>query len=508
MPISPPPLSSLTVTELLESAASEAADGRALTFPGEGTLSFAELAGAVAAGRGFLADHGVTAGDVVVLTMQNSTSYAVAWLAVITSGAVAVPMNKRLGSRDAAFVLEHSGARFAVVDETTDGLVAAAVDEASLHSVTVIRIDGLRTGGAPPSPAYAGLHPGRTANIQYTSGTTGMPKGCLLSHAYWVRMAFATAETLALTGQDVLMTAQPQSYIDPQWNVLAALVARCELVVLDGFHPSTFMADVSRHRTTVFYCLGVMPTLLLKQPPATVDRDHALRAVFCSAIPVERHREIEERFGAPWFEVFGMTESGVNTVVRPADHDELLGSGCIGVALEHCEAAISDPEGNLLGPGEQGELVLRGLGLMSGYYQDPDATAEFFRNGWAHTGDLARMDRLGRIFYLGRLKEIIRRAGENIAPTEIEDALCSHPDVLECAVVPVPDPDVEEEIKAFVVLTPGVEVAEEDLIGFLHGRLAVFKIPRYLEFRSSLPRTPSERVAKHLLLAGSPATDD
>jgi crotonobetaine/carnitine-CoA ligase len=342
-------------------------------------------------------------------------------------------------------------------------------------------------------------HAGSLANIQYTSGTTGFPKGCLLTHRFWQWMGAGSVDAMRIVETDTVITSQPHSYIDPQWNVVAALRTGAHLVLLDAFHPSTFMRDVARFGVTIFYCIGAMPTLLLKQPPAAHDREHKLGRAFCSAIPPEHHAAIEERFGAPWYEIFGMTETGVNLGVNEANHDRLVGTGCIGGALPHNEASVVDAEDRELPPGVVGELVLRGLGLMSGYHDDPAATAAFFRNGWAHTGDLVERDADWLIYYRGRRKEMIRRGGENIAPVEIETALSTHPAVTECAVAPVPDPDLGEEIKAYVVLQPGTHADAPTLAGFLRERIARFKVPRYWQFKQELPHTSSEKVAKHEL---------
>jgi len=355
--------------------------------------------------------------------------------------------------------------------------------------------------------AAAATTPGSLANIQYTSGTTGFPKGCLLSHRYWQRMGAAASELFALQERDVLLTAQPHSYIDPQWNVIAALRSGCHLVLLDDFHPSTFVRSVAEWRVTVFYCLGVMPTLLLKQPPGPWD-DNALERVFCSAIPAAHHREIEARWGARWYEVFGMTESGVNIAVSPADHDALVGTGCLGRPMWHVEAMVVDGDGRELPAGEVGELVLRGLGLMDGYHDDPAATAEVFREGWLHTGDLAVRDPDGLLYYTSRRKDMIRRGGENIAAVEIETVLVGHEAVLECAVAAVPDPDLGEEAKAYVVLRPGHRATPQELYDFARHRIAPFKVPRYWQIRESLPHTASERVAKHELEAGRASVRD
>jgi len=484
-----------SLAALLDRQAEAHADRECLSFGDGTTFRYPEVADLVARTRAVLAESGVDAGDRVALMMRNSLFSPVAWLGVVTSGAVAVPVNARYGTEDARYVIEHSGASLVVCDTSTEAVVRSVpggfdllvVDEGDHRPKQVEAADP-----APPGPCT-----GETlANVQYTSGTTGFPKGCLLTHGYWQRMGQVAVDLLRLESATRILTAQPFSYIDPMWNVVATLRSGAHLVVLDGFHPSTFMRDVARWRVNVFYCLGVMPTLLLKQPPGPWDRGHALERVGCSAIPPELHAEIEDRWGVPWFEAFGMTETGINIAVTDEEHDELVGSGSIGRALPHCEVSVADEEGRDVAPGEIGEMRIRGLGFMDGYLDDPEATAAFFRDGWANTGDLVSMDERGRITFRGRRKEMIRRGGENISQAEVEFALRSHPDVLDCAVAPVPDGDLGEEGKAYVVMAPGSEADPEALRQHLASKLAPFKVPRYWEFREDLPRTPSERIAK------------
>jgi len=347
--------------------------------------------------------------------------------------------------------------------------------------------------------------PDDIVNVQFTSGTTGHPKGCLLSHRYWLHLATSLVEGFPhLRPADRMLTAQAMSYMDPQWNLAASLVSGASLVVLDGFHPSSFWDRVREHHVTYFYCLAAMPVLMLTTPPDPRDRDHRVRVVQCSAIPPARHAELEERWGAPWFEVFGMTETGGDIHVTDIEHDALVGSGAIGVAKPGREARIIDADGADVPTGEMGELVLRGPGMMSGYDDEPEATAQVFRGGWLHTGDLARRDAAGIISLVGRLKDVVRRAGENVAAREVEDTLLSHPAVRMAAVVGVPDDIRGEEVKAYLVLTDDrdAEHAAAELGAFCADRIARFKVPRYWEVRDDLPRTPSERVAKPELVAG------
>jgi crotonobetaine/carnitine-CoA ligase len=438
--------------------------------------------------------------------MRNSLRYPVAWLGVTSAGMAAVPVNSRSGPLDGRHLIDHSGARLVIADDATAATVHAAIAEIDRRIIVEDASQpdwpGARLGrGAPPADVPAGT----LAGVQYTSGTTGLPKGCMLSHRYWQQIGQSSADVLRLDESSVLLSAQPFSYIDPLWNVVAALRTGAELVILDGFHPSTFMRSVADWGVTTFYCLAAMPVLLLKQRPAEHDRAHRLRHVGCSAIPLRLHAAIEQRWGVPWYELFGMTETGLNLAVLEDDHDELVGTGSLGNVMSHCEAKLVDQSGCEVPPGTQGELVVRGLGLMDGYHANPEATAAFFAGGWAHTGDIAVRDAKGRFTLRGGIKDMIRRGGENVAAAEVEGVLVSHPAVLECAIVAMPDDDLGEELRAVVVPVAGTAPSPRELRDHVAQRLARFKVPRYWEFRSELPHTPSERVAKHRI--GDPESD-
>ncbi|GAA5157210.1 ATP-dependent acyl-CoA ligase [Amycolatopsis dongchuanensis] len=438
-----------------------------------------------------LLELGLRPGERVAVMLRNQPEFPLLWLALAKVGAVLVPVNTNYREFDGAHVLRHSGARFAVAAPEFVELLTRIAPETKVERV--LTVDELRaeSGGLARFEAV-GEQP---VNIQYTSGTTGAPKGCVLPHRYWLTLVRGLVTDFpAVSDEDRILTAQPFHYIDPQWNVALGLASGAALVVLDRFHPSTFWDKVREHGVTWFYCLGLMPTLLLRQPESPADREHRVRTISASAIPRDLHAQLEARWGVPWFEAFGMTETGGDIRVSDTDHDELVGTGCIGRPIREREAMIVDEDGRPVPRGETGELVLRGVGLMHGYHDDPEATARAFRGGWFHTGDLATMDAQGRIFYVGRTKDMIRRSGENISADEVERALLLHPAVEVAAVVAVPDELRGEEVKAFVVLRE--EVGPDELAAFCSAKLAYFKVPRYWTIAESLPRTPSERVAK------------
>ncbi|HWS35735.1 MAG TPA: AMP-binding protein [Actinoplanes sp.] len=441
---------------LVQRAAERWPSKTAWRFGDQQKLTFNEISDLSSGYAQALRTKGVKAGDRVAVMLPNRAEFPLLWLALARLGAAMVPVNMKYRTADTEHLLTDSQAVLLITEETD----------------------------LNPEPGFdqQPIDPAAIVNVQYTSGTTGVPKGCLLSHRYWLALANSLVDEFPhLTDTDVMLTAQPFSYVDPQWNVVAALVSGAELVILDGFHPSTFWADVRRHRVTYFYCLGAMPNLLLEMPQDLQDHDHAVRVVQCSAIPPSRHAELEARWGVPWFEAFGMTETGADIRVGADEHDELVGTGCLGRPAAHREIRLDD----------SGELLLRGPGMFDGYLGHPAP----WRDGWFPTGDLARLDDQGRVYLTGRIKDMIRRSGENIAAVEVERVLMDHPGVRLAAVVGVPDDLRGEEVKAYIV----GDVSENELRDWCGERLARFKVPRFWAFRDELPMTASERVAKNRL---------
>jgi len=280
------------------------------------------------------------------------------------------------------------------------------------------------------------------------------------------------------------------------------LIGGLPLVVLPRFSASGFWPAARAHGATLTYVLGTMPLLMLKQPAHPLDRENQMRLVLCSGIAPEMHRAIEERWGAPWREIYGSTESGLDLSV-PLSAVETVGSGAMGHPPPGKEVRVADERGNSVPDGATGEIVIRGKPMMQGYWNQPEATAEVFRGGWFHTGDLGFRDPDGRFHHAGRLKDMIRRGGANISPAEVESVLTQHPAVIAAALVPVPDELFGELPKAFVQLRPGQPADAEtarSILGLARGRLADFKVPAYLEFVDSFPLTPSARIRKRELL--------
>ncbi len=500
---------------LLDSAALRWSERPVMIFDEFGeTISYRDLAERTRRVAAALESVGVERGHRVAVMLRNRPEFPIVWLALARLGAVMVPLNVYYREADARYVLNDAEA-MAIVTEASHADLAVALREAVPSLRTLVSVDAgmdshqvhalaevvARSGEAPSARP---IYPETTVNIQYTSGTTGYPKGCVLSQYYWVRLArMVAAGPPLLSAEDVFLTAQPFYYMDPQWNLAGALAVGGCLVVLDRFHPSTFWEKIRAYDVSFFYCLGMMPAALYAMGPTPEDRHHRVKGIVCSAIPIRLHSALEDRWGAPWYEAFGMTETGGDIRIMASDHDDTVGTGCIGVPYPDREVRVLDLDGQPVARSEAGEMVLRGPGMMDAYFNNPDATNIAFRGGWFHTGDLVRRDEAGRIFYVGRLKDTIRRSGENISSAEVEGVVMEHAAILGAACVPVPDDLRGEEVKVYVVLKdPSSQPDPKALAAFCSERLAYFKVPRYWAFVDDLPRTPSERVVKGALVDG------
>ena len=297
-----------------------------------------------------------------------------------------------------------------------------------------------------------------------------------------------------------MLAPTPFFYMTPQWLTLMALFTRGTLYVAARQSATRFIEWL--HRFRIDFCL--FPAAAYKQPPRSIDRDNAIIRVSTYGFPKASQADLEARFDFVAREAFGMTEIGAGLFV-PIEASEMTGSGSCGIAVPWRECRIGDPDGKTLPIGEMGELLFRGPGMLKGYFGKPDATAAAFHGEWFRSGDLARMDAHGYVYIVGRAKDMIRRAGENIAANEIEAVVAALDGIAEVAAVPVPDDMRGEEVKIYVVLQEGFaphQVSPEAIIAHCRKNLATFKVPRYIEYREApLPRTASDKIAKPSLVS-------
>jgi crotonobetaine/carnitine-CoA ligase len=498
------------IISLFIDACVSAPDGAALVFEDGISVSRVGLRSRVERFAGYLRER-VTPGDRVAIMLENRTEFMVTWLAVLANGGILVSLNTSAGEYDAGHMLQDSGATLAVVGRGAEPLMRALQARCpELREIVLVsepEPDGLAAFSGVDGPldlAAVTVDPEAPTNIYYTSGTTGPPKGCVTGHRYWLRFADMYLRLYDLTPADRLLCCLQFFYGDPPWQMLVSLHARTALVVMRRFSVSRFWDVVREHDVTRLFGLASIPSLLLKAPPDARDREHRVKFALQIGVPSASQTELHERWGFPWVEGYGLSETGL-VVAMPLDYgDAMEGSASIGIPCPEVEVRICDDEGNETGANQPGEITLKAPGLMQGYWNRPDATAEVFRDGWFHTGDIGRRDGRGFLFFMGRKKDIIRRSGENVAAAEVEELLRSHGAILEAAVVPVPDELRGEEVKAYVALVEGggrENLAPDEIVAFCAQRLSKHKVPRYIEYRTDpFPRTPSMRVKKSDLL--------
>jgi carnitine-CoA ligase len=503
------------IISLVAESCAASPDGSALIFEDGIEVTRAEFRDRIERFAGYLRER-IAPGDRVAIMLENRVEFMVTWLAVVANGGILVSLNTSAGEYDAGHMLEDSGAVLAVIGRAAEPLVRSLQARCpDLREILVVGdsepdgLAGYEGAGGALDLARVEVDPAAPTNIYYTSGTTGPPKGCVSGHEFWLRFADVYLRLYDLTPQDRLLCCLQFYYGDPPWQLLVSMQTQTALVVMRRFSVSRFWDVVREHDVTRLFGLASIPSLLLKAPADPRDREHRIQFALQIGVPTANQAELHERWGFPWIEGYGLTETGL-VVGMPLEHGpEMTGSGSIGIPCPEVEVRICDDEGSETATNEPGEITLKAPGLLLRYWNRPDATAEVFKDGWFHTGDIGRRDERGFLFFMGRKKDIIRRSGENVAAVEVEELLRSHAAILEAAVVPVADELRGEEVKAYVALVEdgGQEkLPPREIVEFCAQRLAKHKVPRYIEYRiEPFPRTPSMRVKKSDLLA-EPAT--
>jgi crotonobetaine/carnitine-CoA ligase len=474
-------------------------DGRGLTY------SEIERLGILIAG-GFQ-QAGIAKGDRVAIMLDNVSDFVLAWFGLAFAGAVMVPINTFFKSQECGYILNHARVKGVICSSEYLNLIT----EAAPLGVIVWSVDGgprefqeLLQYGAGDVPS---IGESDAAGILYTSGTTGNPKGCIESHRFYLRAGGSFRDTVGVVSEDVVLTPLPLFHANPQIiAIMGSLMAGATVVVLDRFHPSTFIESCRQFKATIICYLGVMPAMMMNIPAAESDRNHSLRMGLGAAIPPRLHENFEQRFGFPMIEAYGMTEMGNATMVDPR-MPRMVGSGTCGRLCADVEARIVDDNGQDLAVGLPGELLVKGPNLFSGYFADDNANKDAFDSaGWFRTGDMLRCDEGGYYYFIDRIRDVIRRSGENIAAIEVETVLRTHPAVGDVAVIGVPDDIRGQELKACIVLkedVPKDQVTPEAIADYMGTKLAYFKVPRYFKFYLEFSRTPTLKVRKFQLRSES-----
>ncbi len=499
-----------TIASLLERRAQERPDQVYLDGPG-GRETYAQINRRVNQTAAGLAGLGLAKGERAALLMGNCPQFLHLWWGLMKLGAVMVPINLRLTAREAAYIINHSGAALVVVGPDSRGLLDELMPACPgvrrwLGQEELAGFAGLADDDPPPA-----ADPGDPAAILYTSGTTGFPKGVLHSQANYLLTAASFAATARLAPSDRLLTANPLFHVNAQfYSSLGSLYAGGTFILMEKFSASRMWDWTRQYRANKVVMLLALTSILYNRDPRADDADNPVDLVVAGGAPKGHYRDFERRFGVRLQTLYSLSESPLALMGHP---DEECVEGSVGRPMltpaEEPNQARIFLEGDQEAPaGQPGQIVIRNSAMMLGYYQNPEETAQTLAGGWLHTGDRGVTDDEGRIYFLGRMKDVIRKKGENVSAAEVEAVLMAHPAVLEAAVIGVQTPDSagEEEIQACLVWRPGRGAAWPELIAHCGQDLADFKVPRFWQAWDELPKNAMNRVVKaQLRQAGAAA---
>jgi len=511
------------LSTVLESSARERPEHTAFIL-GNRRFSYAETNAAANMIANGLAAHGVGAGDTVALSCPNLPYFPMIYFAVLKTGATILPVNVLLTPDEISYLLNDSGAKAYFCFEGTADLPMGQAGHTAFgradkcENFWVITgdpaaaspIDGTKTLGAlmaNQSPVFETVQRDGddVAVVLYTSGTTGHPKGAELTHTNIVLNAVVARDLLSSKGDDVCMLTLPLFHVFGQVVLMVACtMVGVTMVLVPRFEPGAVLKSLQDDGVTIFAGVPTMYWALLHHPADGVDLDkikNTLRVCGSggASLPVEVLRGFEDKFEVPILEGYGLSEtSPVVTFNHP--HKERK-PGSVGTPVWGVEVRVVDENDQDVPVGDPGEVIVRGHCVMKGYLNKPEETAEAFRGGWFHTGDIAQFDDDGYLYIVDRVKDMIIRGGFNVYPRELEEVLVTHPDVSLAAVIGVPDDQYGEEIKAFVVPKPDHKIDTDGLIEWSKQHLAAYKYPRFVEVREALPMNATGKILKKELRA-------
>ena len=508
------PMTERTITAAFDHQVRARPDKLALIDDDGSSATYAQardLAGRIASGLHAL---GVQRQEPVLVLLDNHVDYALTWLGLGLGAMVHVPVNTAYKGEMLRYVVRHSGARVVIADAAYAERIAEVIRETPTITTVVVR--GSSTAELPDTvtrvafDALLRAEPGDPwpttasdiASILYTSGTTGPSKGVLCPHG----QAFAASFSPETHTDSVALVALPLFHGTGLWTgIFRTLRCGATAVIMAGFSVAGFWEQVRRHRCTTTVLVGGMAEFLNSQPPGAGDRDHSLETVIILPCPGDPDAW-QERFGVQVSSGYGATEIGIGATTRLG---EAQASGC-GTPRPNLDMRVVDENDEEVDVGVGGELVVRALEpwtMMLGYHDMPEETLRAFRNLWFHSGDLVYRDEIGRLVFVDRKKDAIRRRGENVSSFEVEAQLLSVAGVAEAAVVPVAGEFADDEIKAVLVLEPGVDFRPEAILADLYERMPHFMVPRYYEAVAALPYTPTHKVRKSELRAEGVTVD-
>lgn len=504
--------------EMLTRTAERFPENEAVIFKNE-NLTYRELDALVNTFANALLDLGIGRGQQVCLFMANRPEYLISWFAIIRTGATASPMNPSYKEREVAYQLSNSEAVAVIVQHDLLPIVEAVRaktpalkhvitvgSEAHLHNPTtsIYSFSNLLQNYPSTPPANRKWQWEDVIALPYSSGTTGLPKGVMLSHKNMVCNTYQSVATARITFADRLLVFVPLYHIYGIMLMGLAAMTGATIVLMERFDPGECLRLISEQRITILYSVPQVLAVISDWPQLNDYDLHTVRFTQCGAAPVPPAlaRRFEERTHVTVMTSYGLTEAAPGTHSNPVYNPRLIKVETIGLPIHDTRQKIVDIEtGQIeLGVGEEGELIVQGPQVMQGYWKAPEATAEALRDGWLHTGDIGWRDEAGYVTVTDRKKELIKYKSFSIAPAQLEALLLEHPAVADVAVIAKADNEAGEIPKAFVVRRTGYEaVSANELINWANGKLASYKNVREIEFIDSIPRNPSGKILRRIL---------
>jgi len=496
----------MNLVAILESNTRKSPDKDCLRANGQG-YSYRTLLEEAEKAAGLLQQMGLSKGDRIAIMSQNTVGFVIAFYGSLMAGGVVVPINHKLMAPEVDYVLGHSEARIFLFDGSLAGVagkLSASVRKLALDSAAqgFERFEDLLTPAPPFSPVEIGDDD--LAEILYTSGTTGKPKGCMHTHRGVVMSGMTGVIATKMDEDDRLLMAMPIWHSSPLNNWFAGIqFVGGTTCLIREYHPLHFLQAIQQLRCTIYFGAPISYIMPLQMIPNFDTYDlTSMRAWIYGGGPIgaETARMIMAKYKSDrFYQVYGMTESGpTGTTLMPKD--QLRKAGSIGRSgLPGCDIVVMTKEGREAKRGEVGEIWLKADSMMKGYFKDPEATKEVFEKGWYKTGDVARLDEDGYLFIVDRTKDMIVTGGENVYSKEVEDTIAACPGIAAVAVIGIPNPEWGETVAAFVVPAKDADPTEEKIRLFLSDKLAKYKVPRTIQFVETLPYTPSGKIMKYKL---------
>ena len=474
------------------------------------SMSYSKFAEQVDRLANALVAEGVRCGQKIALMLSNSPEFLVSWFGINQAGAVMVPVNVFYSADELRYLLISSDSVGLIVEPKFVALFSEiATDCPDVRIRLIARSDATVPEFSLLTDFIAGgsadfevvrIAPESASQIVYTSGTTSRPKGAVISHRSSVIQGIAVATLFGMRSDERTGVVLPLFHVNGQYvGVIPTITVGGTIVLLEAYSAGKYWNQVRAHRCTLISIVPMQLRTLLAQPRAAGEADHRIRFCFY-ALPTtdDEWDRFEQRFGVRLVEGYGLTETlGIctaNSVVH-----SVVKRHCIGLPVLGREVRVVGESNADLSFGEVGRILVRGQPMFSGYYRNPEASEACMVDGWFDTGDNGSFDDDGYVHFFDRSKDVIKRAGENIAATEVERVLNEHPKIMESAVIGIPDPLRDEAVKAFVVLRPAEAMTEEEVKAWCAGRLSKFKVPSVCEFRSSLPKTSIGKIMKYVL---------